>query len=829
MGAIRLPGARETAGFFFAPRAWPRFKQELAYTSTLFVRLIALTFINAGILPPDHPARGVSSVFDGTLTLRGIISEAWRRIDRKDFRQVAMFLAVIAFIAAVALGFLTAFLQASLGTAWAADAWADIAASQNFAGRWLQGIFGITTGRSPADIGSALGAMLLVYNTAALGLGVFLSLYNVGVVVMESAKHGRVGGQRHSMLWAPVRLIFGIGLLVPVSDGWNGGQLLTVWLAGQGSKVASSVWEAHIDHVASGRGAIVTPPMSAQLEPVVGTLLAIETCSAAFNAVAAQSGDAPYIKANVERQLHHTSVASTPYAIERSYDGVSHYPRKACGSITFVPPENVEKAGEKVMIAAQRDALIAVLPDIQALALQIVQANHPNPALRQPLPSTARGRQIATRYAQALTAKIAPAVQAQQGEARRTMIAETRAAGWVAAPAWLHTLSRLNAELIKAASTPPEVSGPAAGSDWPEEVRRSLVGAEQYWNAASADMGIPTFQSVSAGSQAGPLDRLFSPIGFTTVKLFEFAGEDPLAELISFGHTILAWAIGILSFMVAAVGWANSSGVAAVVGWMGGPVGAAASVAAQKAIGSGLAAILEFLAPLVVGIFIMLMSSAALLAVGLAVLPLVRWTYGCIAWLLGIFEAIVAVPLMLVAHLRSDGEGLPGPAAQTGYTIILGIILRPVLMIFSLWVGLLIFNNVVGLFNVLFLPNMKASAASGNTMGFFIGVAYVVAYCVAIYGFANASFKAIDYLPNQVLRWIGGQIMHDMDNSGAMERGVQRAGDAGGQLGKDGLKGAGGSDDPKPGRKAGDVDSGSGPGREAAIIRTEDMIPKELK
>lgn len=830
MGAIRRPSVGDTFGFFFKPQAWPRFKQEMAYTSGLFVRLIALTFVNAAILTPDHPARAVSSLADGSLTLRSVLSEGWRRLDRRNPRQIAVFLAVVGFLIAVALGFLTAFSQAALGTAWAADAWADIATSQNFAARWLRGVFGISTGTSSTEIGSALGAMLLVYNVTAMGLGVFLSFYNVGVVVMESAKHGRVGGQRHSMLWAPIRLVFGMGLLVPISDGWNSGQLLTVWLAGQGSKIASSVWEAHINHVVSGRGAIVTPPMSAQLEPVIGTLLSIETCMAAFNTVAAKSGDAPYIRVNVDRQLRPNGLSEMKVAVERSYDGASHYPRKACGAITFTPPENLDHAGERVMIAAQRDALMQVLPQIQSLAQQIVLANDPDPARRQPMPSTAMGRQIADTYARALIGKIAPAVQAQQDVARSKTIAEIRTAGWVAAPAWLHTLSRLNAELIKAASTPPEISGPAPGIGWPQEVHAALAGAEQYWNTTAADLGLPTFQSVAAGSQAGPLDRLFSPIGFGTVKLFEFTGDDPLAELISFGHTILAWAIGILTFFAAAIGWANSSGFAAVMGWMGGPAGAAASVAAQKVVGSGLAAILGALAPLVIGIFIMLMSSAALLAVGLAVLPLIRWMYGCIAWLLGIFEAIVAVPLMLVAHLRTDGEGLAGPAAQTGYTIILGIVLRPVLMVFSLVVGLLIFNNVVALFNLLFLPNMKASAASGNTMGFFVGVAYVVAYCVAVYGFANASFKAIDYLPNQVLRWIGGQIMHDMDNTAAVERAVQRAGDAGGQAGKDSLKGAGGGEDKKPDRKGG-IDSGSGPGREAAITRTEDMIPKatELK
>ncbi len=476
----------------------------MRYSAGLFVRLVALIFIRASILPPDHPACRVSSVHEESLTMGAILAEGWQSLDRRDYRQMAVYLAVIGFMAAVALGFATAFLQAAFGTAWAADAWTSIAQSENFAARWLRGVFGISTGNSPTEIGSALGAMLLVYNASAMGLGVFLALYNVGVVVLESAKHGKVGGQRHSMLWAPIRLVFGMGLLVPVADGWNGGQLLAVWLAGQGSKVASTVWQAHVDHLASGRGAIVTPPVSAQLEPVIGTLLSIETCMAAFNTVATLSGDPPYIAVKVARHLSPSGLPAATYAVERSYDGSSHYPRKACGSIVFIPPEAMDYAGERIMVAAQRDALMAVLPEIQALARQIVEANHPNPALRQPLPSTSVGSRIAQRYMQALVAKVGPAVDAQHHEASRKASAEIAAAGWVAAPAWIHTLSRMNSELIKTASTPPEVSGPALAWDWPEEVRAAVTSADQYWNTASADMGVPTFQSVTMSATPPP-------------------------------------------------------------------------------------------------------------------------------------------------------------------------------------------------------------------------------------------------------------------------------------------------------------------------------------
>ena len=50
-----------------------------------------------------------------------------------------------------------------------------------------------------------------------------------------------------------------------------------------------------------------------------------------------------------------------------------------------MPPENLDYAGEQQMVTAQRDAMIAVLPDIQVLARQIILANDPNPTNRAPL------------------------------------------------------------------------------------------------------------------------------------------------------------------------------------------------------------------------------------------------------------------------------------------------------------------------------------------------------------------------------------------------------------------------------------------------------------
>ena len=89
-------------------------------------------------------------------------------------------------------------------------------------------------------------------------------------------------------------------------------------------------------------------------------------------------------------------------------------------------------------------------------------------------------------------------------------------------------------------------------------------------------------------------------------------------------------------------------------------------------------------------------------------------------------------------------------------------------MLLGLILGYFVFLGAVGLFNQVWLPQMRDAGASGGLgpVGF---LAMLTLYVIVAYGLMNASFKLIDLLPGAVLDWIGGR-------AGAGDDGGERAG-----------------------------------------------------
>jgi conjugal transfer/type IV secretion protein DotA/TraY len=170
-----------------------------------------------------------------------------------------------------------------------------------------------------------------------------------------------------------------------------------------------------------------------------------------------------------------------------------------------------------------------------------------------------------------------------------------------------------------------------------------------------------------------------------------------------------------------------------------------------------------------------MMTAGITLAFMLPLLPFIRFMFGLLTWILALIEAVVAIPLIALAHIRTDGEGLSGPMARTAYLLVLQIFVRPILMIFGLIVALLVFNLMIVALNELFMSAARGAEGGGDVQGMSLAV-YTLIYAFMAYAFANASFKAIDLIPNQALQWIGGQNVGGVDESHRISQGVSQVG-----------------------------------------------------
>ncbi|MEZ5813891.1 MAG: DotA/TraY family protein [Alphaproteobacteria bacterium] len=179
------------------------------------------------------------------------------------------------------------------------------------------------------------------------------------------------------------------------------------------------------------------------------------------------------------------------------------------------------------------------------------------------------------------------------------------------------------------------------------------------------------------------------------------------------------------------------------------------------------------------------MGMAAVLYYVLPFLPFIYFLFAISGWIKSIFEAIVAMPLWALAHLRIDGEGMPGPGATNGYFLLLEIFLRPVLIVFGFVASISIFAALVEVLNQIFdliVANtggydnqLESNIASGGVAGFIskLDVSrgpvdeffFTAIYVIICYLMGLASFKLVDLIPNNILRWMGVSITTFQENA----------------------------------------------------------------
>lgn len=185
-------------------------------------------------------------------------------------------------------------------------------------------------------------------------------------------------------------------------------------------------------------------------------------------------------------------------------------------------------------------------------------------------------------------------------------------------------------------------------------------------------------------------------------------------------------------------------------------------------------------------------------------MPFLFFFFAMITWVKSIFEAMVGLPLWALAHLRIQGNGLPGQAAASGYFIILEIFLRPILIVFGLLAGSIIFFTEVYLLHIIYdlvVSNLAGSdpncsqlvdtpaselptgclSENGNVLpkggiGFSDTMDtlrapldqffFTILYVIIVYMMATSTFKLIDSIPKGILRWLGSSTEVFADNSG---------------------------------------------------------------
>lgn len=187
-------------------------------------------------------------------------------------------------------------------------------------------------------------------------------------------------------------------------------------------------------------------------------------------------------------------------------------------------------------------------------------------------------------------------------------------------------------------------------------------------------------------------------------------------------------------------------------------------------------------------------------------LPYMIFTFGSIAWLMAVIEAMVAAPIVALGVTHPEGHDAFGKGEQA-VMILMNVFLRPSMMIIgyiaaiavsyvSVWIINAGFDHAIGF--VQGSSQFGTSAAvstqgAGLISGGYTGWAGVYAYFFSILMYTmlyltvvTKAFTLIAVLPDKVLRWIGGQA--ETAGSDASQWGEEAKGKVG-EAGKETLAG----------------------------------------
>ena len=597
----------------------------------------------------------------------------------------------------------------------------------------LDFLFGIARGD-----GYGVEEMLRFFNMGVLVVVGTLTVYHVLFAVVETGRTGKAGLGG----WQMMRLVLGLGLVFPLpATGLGPAQHVVLELVDVGGGLAAGVWSRFAGVVLSGgSGAPVRIPP--RHRGMVGDVVLLETCMYIHNEVAAAAGDGPYITVQwSDRNDEIRYLYADPLPWDR------HWP---CGAVWVEKEPDVANKGARMMAVVHDAALRApaMVAGFGRAARELGDRYLVDRAASgEPLPDVDEwldGTGLVQAYTRALEVHVAAATDAS----RATMSAEVEDAiarrGWLGASAFFLVMSRNHAVFLDAIAAIPQVRVRRDdGGVWGRVFDRVVepwgeVAPElSEWLSASAanEAGGRLVPTQTGGFWSGFLDVIPSSV------VTSADGGNPLEELVTMGHWMMGSALTAL----------GAQGLISRIPGVG-----------EKLSGGGF----------VTAVAVMLLIGGISLAYIVPAMPFLRSLFGILTWVISVVEAVIAVPLFFALQVGGQEQRLVSRASYGGYLLVLHAVLRPALMILGLVFGYFVFLAVMELFNWLYADHLQG-LTKGTHLNPVTALVSMGMYVVIALGVANAAFKCVDLVPQEVLRWLGSRVRSGSDDGEGISRSLQ--------------------------------------------------------
>jgi conjugal transfer/type IV secretion protein DotA/TraY len=617
--------------------------------------------------------------------------------------------------------------------------------------------YSFLSGSSTTGAGSALSAMLMRYNTMLLTVVTMLIVYTYAIGIADTAHKGKAMGEKYSTLWTPLRQAGAITALAPIPSlgGISIMQALVAWLVAMSVSLANGVWDVGITYMSNHSGAISAPQPAQLPKTTLDGMASIAARVASLEGQGYTNSKTATLVCTSGGGNSLTDACSSPALIK----GTSIISPGALGAIS----STCAGSDCAAMGGAINAAWSYVLNSAVSIQNAITAGTTPSSAGLTSLVSNAQSA-----YRVPASAALVSALSSE-GTAFKTKFASTLLAGknngWAAAGAFFYALSSDNSKVAAMSKATTSYGAPPAGSSGYSDVSNSAQSIQNILDRYIAtDVGQnslgATLSSTSTTSNfMSPVDRwISSHVGYPLLDhmltAFSLNGTgDPIITLQTDGDYL----IGADEAMLVAYAGARAAIAAAGKASTSPSLWNILDPAAPAITGTAgfLLSLTKTAADIILPVFYLMLGAGIILAYYLPMAPAILYSLAVIGWIILVLEAFIAAPLWAAAHAMPTGDGLTGDHGRHGYPFMMDLLMRPVLLVFALFLTLGLMSAAVE-FMMVMIKAAFVSAQSTSMVGPIGAIIGFLIIAVVTYTTVNMVVNIITTMPSTVMRWFGG-------------------------------------------------------------------------
>lgn len=661
--------------------------------------------------------------------------------------------------------------------------WSALDPGNDWAAQIIQNIFPVSgSGGAWSTQTTVIAQMVGQLTGFVAAIAMAYLCYATIMQIYRGAETSRLLSNNMSSFFA-VRLGFAAIMMFPIPGvGFSVGQAAVVKMSLWGVGMASAVYKNAVQALGP-EGMVIAQPMVPGTETIVLGLIQNELCRSMANVASNTVGaSTQLVPEPTGVTIASGNGTSTVYDYNLSVGNVDSAP--SCGAVTIATPQaTTTLAGVSVNQAAiQQQALTTVLQNdiagpVQTVAQALFSSRKTTSleALQSILTTATRdyNAQLTT-AAQNITQSLTNAITASnKGAAPAETAAEQTALnqGWTAAGAYYLEFAKLNGQTLSLLSAVPQLTPPSYAGFGPSlssDLAPLIQSAQAFMATLQAEVDTQDNVNEPAGNDliggatpgtdgSGVISQVFRSLNLNDYILRQLetaiaptsstSWTDPFAALMGLGNTLVTISISAMGLAAIASSKVATAASATFSALSGNIEGSILSIGAHMSI--------NFLATPIFALILALLIPGLTIAFVLPMIPWVMWMAGVMGWIILVCEAVIAVPLWMLAHMTMQGEGLHGKAAE-GYALLFNVIFRPTLMLFGLFLGYFVFAAMSLLIRETFGIAAGFVLEGGWFVSNFIGIVVLISIFVMTHVIAAlAAFRMISLVPHHVPRLIG--------------------------------------------------------------------------